>query len=420
MISQRRDAYSSQPHRTQILAALRSCWQGIEEEVVAPNFARVLEAFRSSGLVSADLAGTTGYGYDDRGRVTLDRVVADIFGAERALVRSQWVSGTHVLAGVLRALLRPGDSLWIASGPVYDTLRPFLFSDHPAALTRLGVSVITVPTGPDGLPDWTGPHGPLPRVVYIQRSRGYQARPSWGFAEMAPIIEYAHGLGAVVVVDNCYGEFTTTGEPTHWGADLVAGSLMKNPGGGIAPTGAYIAGRADLCEQVADSFLAPGLGLDVGPTGAALRLIAQGWFMAPQAVGEALMGGAYAARLFAEAGYTVTPPPDCGLRNDIVTAIRLERPEAVEVFCRSVQSCSPIDATAVPEPWAMPGYHDPVIMAAGGFVSGGTLELSADAPMRSPYWVYLQGGLTRWHTVMAAEAALDALKTLESGPPPGR
>lgn len=223
-----------------------------------------------------------------------------------------------------------------------------------------------------------------------------------------PLVEAAHRRGAWVVVDNCYGEFTDTSEPGHWGADIVVGSLMKNPGGGLAPTGAYVAGQERLVGLVADMLYAPGLGLEVGPTSDFLRIFAQGLFIAPSIVAEALMGGAYVRALARQWGWMAEPADDWH-PNDIVTAIRLGNPGHVERFCQAIQAASPIDSLARPEAWAMPGYQDPVIMAAGGFVAGASLELSCDAPMRPPYWVYLQGGLSRWHTILAGEEALWAV-----------
>ncbi|MDA8193162.1 MAG: methionine gamma-lyase family protein [Thermaerobacter sp.] len=388
--------------------AIQRAWEPITA-IVADNAARVIHAFSESGLTAPDLAGTAGYGYDDRGRERLDRLVARLFGAEAALVRSQWASGTHVLTTVLRGLLRPGDTLWIAGGPVYDTLNRFLYGPGRGCLPDLGVTVATLGLSAEGAPDWSSAaHQPGPTVVYAQRSRGYQERPAWGPAQLAAIADQAHRLGATVVVDNCYGEFTETEEPTHWGADLAAGSLLKNPGGGIAPTGGYVAGRRHLVEQVADALFAPSLGLEIGPTGSYQRLMAQGWFMAPTLVGEALMGAIYARYLFDRAGYRVSPAPG-NPQHDIVTAIDVGSAERVMRFCRAVQAVSPVDAMAHPEPWRMPGYDHEVIMAAGGFVPGGSLELSADAPLRPPYRVYLQGGLSRWHAVLAADAALAAL-----------
>ncbi|PSR20728.1 MAG: aluminum resistance protein [Sulfobacillus acidophilus] len=376
-------------------------WQHISK-VVAVNTERVVHAFRVSGLTSGDLAGSTGYGYDDRGRLLLDNIVAQIFGCESALVRPQWVSGTHALATALMALARPQQTVWLMTGDPYDTIRPTLLH-----LRSKGVDVTSV-AGHN--------HEDLQihsdDVVYIQRSRGYAPRKSWGPEEIAPIVRWAHQSGAVVVVDNCYGEFTQGTEPGHWGADLVVGSLMKNPGGTIAPTGAYIAGRRYLVNQVADHFYAPGIGGEVGATAPYLRLFAQGFFLAPQMVGEALCGGIYISHAAQRHGIHSEPLSTDTSRNDIVVALDLESPERVIAFCQAIQAWEPVDAMATPEAWAMPGYEHPIIMAAGGFVAGGSLELSADAPMREPYRVYIQGGVNRWHTKLAIDAALDHLRRL--------
>lgn len=394
------------PSHPSLLAIVRPLWQEIEDKV-ALNVERTVKAFSTSGLSAPDLMGSTGYGYDDRGRSLLDGIVADIMGTPAALVRSQWVSGTHALNTVLQSLAPSVQKIWIASGPVYDTLHPIMFDrNHPFSLVSRGIDIEYMQWDRDGMPIWQSHRNP--DVVYIQRSRGYQARPSWGRRQIEHIIGEAHRRNAIVVVDNCYGEFTDIAEPGHWGADLVVGSMMKNPGAGIAPTGAYVAGTESLVERVADQLFAPGIGGEVGPTGPYQRLLAQGWFMAPQVVGEAVMGGIYVSALFEAAGFAVNPLAR-EARNDIVTAIQLRSPQEIVRFCEQIQLHSPVDAKAAPTPWDMPGYHDPVIMAAGGFVSGASLELSADAPIRAPYWVYLQGGLSRWHTIIAARAALESL-----------
>ncbi len=394
------------PSHQILLEQVRPIWISVED-IVEHNVERTLKAFTHSGLSTADLMGTTGYGYDDRGRAILDTIVAQIMGSENALVRSQWVSGTHALNTVLQALAPQMRTLWIASGPVYDTMETVLFDrSHPLSLASRSVAIAYMKQDVAGKPLWDGESAP--DAVYIQRSRGYQFRDSWGRAEIEPLIDQAHRRGALVVVDNCYGEFTDQSEPGDWGADLTVGSLMKNPGAGIVPTGAYVAGTSALCRLVADQLFAPGIGSEVGPSGPYQRLIAQGWFMAPHIVGEAVMGAIYASALFEAAGFKVNPGPMTP-RNDIVTAIQMHSARQVEIFCAAIQKHSPVDAMAAPTPWAMPGYEDPIIMAAGGFVSGASLELSADAPMRAPYWVYLQGGLNRWHTIIAARAALEAL-----------
>jgi cystathionine beta-lyase family protein involved in aluminum resistance len=387
----------------QIEETLWARWRQVDE-VVAANTARVVNAFRLSGLATPDLMGTTGYGYDDRGRTILDRIVAEIFGAEAGLLRPQWASGTHALATALKALVMPGTDMWVASGIPYDTIHPTL-----RRLQERGAGVhIVEPAG--GSPDLPGlGSAKAGDIVYVQRSRGYSARPSWGRQQIRPLVEYCRDRGLIVMVDNCYGEFTQTEEPGHWGADLMVGSLMKNPGGTIAPTGAYAAGRQDLIDRVADELFAPGIGGEVGASGPYLRLTAQGLFLAPQMVGEALKGGLYASDAAYRRGIVTDPGPEQVSRNDIVVALQLGSAERVVAFCQAVQSWSPVDALAQPEPWDMPGYDHPVVMAAGGFVAGGSLELSADAPIRPPFRVYLQGGVNRWHTKLAVDAALDAM-----------
>lgn len=387
------------------LAAVRPAWTAIDE-LVAENSLRVLEAFAGAGLNQSDLGGTLGYGYDDRGREKLDAIYAAVFQAESAAVRSQWVSGTHAIATALRALVRSGQALWVAFGEIYDTLGPLVGSTHPLSLGRAGVDVVAVDPGAPP------PAGTKPGVVFAQRSRGYGRRTALGIGEIRRLAEFAHTHGAWLVVDNCYGEFTAEAEPTAWGADLIVGSLIKNPGGGVAPTGGYVAGRAELVEQVLEMLTAPGLGGEVGATGPYLRLLAQGFFLAPTMVGEALAGAAYLRRRFHDAGFLVDPEPST--TGDVVSAIRLGDAERVRRFAAAVQGLCPVDSRAIPEAWDMPGYDDPVIMAAGGFVAGASLELSCDAPMRAPYWIYVQGGLSRWHGVLAAERALAAVSSINT------
>ncbi len=367
---------------------------------------RVIQAFRQAKISSIDLMGSTGYGYQDRGRERLDEVFAHVFGTEAALVRPQWASGTHALATALKAVAHPRQAIWIATGMPYDTILPSL-----ERLRSEGTGVILVDPLKDGNPDFSQMHPTCGDTIYIQRSRGYATRRAWGRTEIEPVARWAHQHGAQILIDNCYGEFTQTEEPGHWGADLVVGSLMKNPGGAIAPTGAYVAGNADWVERVAEELFAPGIGKEVGATGPYLRLIAQGLFLAPQMVAEALKGGLYTSWAAENHGIVSFPTAQDHDRNDIVVALHLKTPDRVIAFCQVVQSWEPIDAFAKPEPWDMPGYDHHIIMAAGGFVSGGSLELSCDAPIRPPYHVYLQGGVNRWHTKLAVDAALDALSS---------
>lgn len=374
------------------------------DEIQALTTERVINAFRQAQISSIDLMGSTGYGYQDRGRERLDQVFARVFGTEAALVRPQWVSGTHALATALKAVAGAGHIIWIPTGTPYDTISPTL-----QRLRSKGTGVVLVDPLEDGNPDFAQMRPTPGDIIYIQRSRGYAKRRAWGRPQIEPLARWAHQHGAQVLVDNCYGEFTRTEEPGHWGADLVVGSLMKNPGGAIAPTGAYVAGTSDWVGRVAEELFAPGIAGEVGATSPYLRLIAQGLFLAPQMVAEALKGGLYASWAAENRGILSYPAARDHDRNDIVVALHLETSARIIAFCQVLQSWEPIDAFLNPEPWDMPGYEHPIIMAAGGFVSGGSLELSCDAPIRPPYHVYLQGGVNRWHTKLAVDAALDAI-----------
>jgi cystathionine beta-lyase family protein involved in aluminum resistance len=382
------------------------------EALAVDNLERVLNAFRRARLASHDLVGSEGYGYVDPGRDKLEGVYAELLGAEAALVRPQLVSGTHALAHMVRGVVERGQHLVLA-GPVYDTLQGLMAPDsrHPLSLARQGVRLSSVPAGEEGLDRgaWERALAEAPDWVYLQRSRGYQRRPSWPIETLADWIDEAHRAGAQVLVDNCYGEFTHRSEPGHWGADLLAGSLLKNPGGGLAPGGGYVAGRRRLIERVADHLYAPGLGSGIGPSGPALRWYWQGLFYAPHAVTEALIGSAEAAALFSAAGFAVDPPPDAWPRPDIILAVALDSQVQLLTALAAVQEMSPLDSFVVPEPGPVPGYAALVAMAASGFVPGGSLELSADAPMAPPWTLYLQGGVMRQHTVLAARHILRRL-----------
>jgi len=382
------------------------------EQLAEDNLDRVLRAFRAERVGASDLEGAYGYGYGDVGRDKLERVYARVMGAEAALVRPQWASGTSAIATMVKAAVEPGQRL-VTVGPVYDTLAPLLdpAGRHPQSLVRRHATVAAVGLAGDTV-DWAAYREALdqnPDWVYVQRSRGYQRRPSWSLATMQAVIRAAHTAGALVMVDNCYGEFTDRSEPGHWGADLFAGSLMKNPGGGLAATGGYVAGRHRLVERVGDELNAPGVGSDLGPTGPYLRTFWQGLFYAPHAVGEALIGTAHAAAILSAAGFRVDPAADAWPRHDIIVAVTMAGPEQLLAAVKAVQQLSPVDSHVTPEPWAMPGYPDPVVMAQGGFIPGGSLELSADAPMRPPWTLYLQGGVMRQHTKLAAQAIVHAL-----------
>jgi cystathionine beta-lyase family protein involved in aluminum resistance len=358
-------------------------------EVSHQNTRRVLRAFRQHRVSDAHFAGTTGYGYNDAGRDTLDKLYAEVFGAEDALVRVQFVNGTHALVCALRACMDAAgsrDGYLSLVGEPYDTLRA-------AAPYR------AVPCDAQGRPDWEAIEQAVKAdaagCFFIQRSRGYSERAALGLAEIERLTALCKRLRpeSAVLVDNCYGEFVETGEPTQVGADLIAGSLIKNPGGGLAVSGGYIAGRRDLVQRAAEYLTAPGIGREAGSSMGQNRLLFQGFLAAPHVVSQALCTAAYAARLLEELGYGVSPRWD-EPRYDIIQSVRFGDREKLLRFCRGLQRGSPVDSFAAPEPWDMPGYDCPVVMAAGTFVQGASIELSCDAPMRPPFTAYLQGGLT--------------------------
>lgn len=378
-------------------------------------FRRVLHSLQAERIGTRHFAPSTGYGYDDVGRDALERVYAATMGCEAALVRPQIVSGTHALAVALFGLLRPGERLLSAAGKPYDTLEKVIgiggYSD--GSLADWGVAYDQVELDDNGAPDLEAIAAAVQKntsVVLVQRSRGYAWRPSLSLAQIEKICETVHAANAdaVVLVDNCYGEFTCAQEPSSVGADVLVGSLIKNPGGGLVPTGGYIAGRARCVTRVAQRLTSPGIGAEVGSYAASYQPFYQGLFLAPHTVAQAVEGACLAASAFSLAGYTVNPLFD-DPRYDIIQAIRLGTPEKLVSFCQAIQQASPVDSFALPEPWDMPGYQHQVIMAAGTFVSGASIELSADAPMREPYVAYLQGGLTYAHCRVAVRKALEAV-----------
>ena len=372
----------------------------IIEENEQHNGMKVLKAFIDNGISAAHLCGSTGYGYGDVGRDALDRVFAQAMGAEDALVRHSFVSGTHALTVGLFGLLRPGDMLLSLTGKPYDTLEEVIgIRDNgrdEGSLRDFGVryAQIALLEGKIDLRAATEAAGAA-KVAYIQRSRGYSLRPSLSVAEIGEAISAVKQANPeiIVMVDNCYGEFVEAIEPAALGADLTVGSLIKNPGGGIARTGGYLAGRHDVIERCACRLTTPGTGREVGCSLDELRSMYMGLFMAPTTVAAALKTAVFAAALFEEMGFE-TFPKASDARNDIIQAIGLKTPEALVAFCEGIQSGSPVDSMATPEPWDMPGYDSKVIMAAGAFTLGASIELSADAPMREPFAVWLQGGLT--------------------------
>ena len=369
------------------------------------NTARILDAYRNHKVSDYDFRQTTGYGYGDQGRDKLAAVWADIFGCEDALVRPQFVSGTHALATALFGVLRPGDELLSLTGTPYDTLCTVIGHPKqvPGCLQEFGVTYRETPFEQALSPETVGAVlKPATRLILIQRSCGYSLRQSLSVSQIGGLCAAIKATrpDCVIMVDNCYGEFTDTCEPTAVGADLAVGSLIKNPGGGIAPTGGYIAGRADLVELAASRLTAPGIGAEVGSSQEGYRLYYQGLFLAPHTTAQALKSALFAAAFFAALGYPVHPVCQA-LRNDIIQSITLGSAEKLTAFCRGLQKYSPVDSHLKPEPAPMPGYPDPVVMAGGTFVQGSSIELSADGPLRAPYAVYLQGGLTFEHSLLA-------------------
>ena len=387
------------------------------DDTEAVNTRRILKAFQEENVAVRHFAPSEGYGYDDIGRDTLERIFARLFGAQDAIVRPHIVSGTHALSLALFGLTRPGDQILSVTGVPYDTLQTVIgiSGSAPGSLKERGVGYIQTDLLPDGGIDVEAACAaatPSTRLITIQRSRGYAWRSALMPDQMRHAIRCLHERipGAMILVDNCYGEFTSTEEPTHWGADVCAGSLIKNPGGGIAPTGGYLCGTKKAIEQIENSLTAPGIGREEGSYAGSYRPFYQGLFMAPHAVTQALKTSILAARVFEKLGYLTSPAYD-GDRGDIIQAIQLKSPGRLIAFCRGIQSASPVDSNALPEPWDMPGYQDQVIMAAGTFVPGASIELSADGPMREPYTVYLQGALTYQH---GKEALRQVLSMLES------
>ena len=375
------------------------------EEISEQNTLKILSAMRRLKISDAHFKTSTGYAYGDIGREKLDELFAAIFCAEAALVRTQFVSGTHALATALFGILRPGDELVSLTGAPYDTLQTVIGHAHAAkgSLKEFGISYreLDLVNGEVDVAAIRNFITPKTKLALIQRSRGYSMRKPLTVADIEKICAEVKAANphCVTFVDNCYGEFVETREPCEVGADLVAGSLIKNIGGGLAPTGGYIVGKSDLVELASYRLTAPGMGNELGASLGTPRLLYQGLFMAPHVTAQALKGAIFAAGIFSKLGYKTHPLPN-EIRGDIIQAIELQSAEKLIAFCRAIQSFSPVDSFAAPEPWDMPGYEDQVIMAAGTFVQGASIELSADAPLREPYAVYLQGGLTFEHAMI--------------------
>ena len=372
------------------------------DEVAEFNQLKVLRAMQKNQVSEACLLGTTGYGYGDLGRDTLEAVYADVFHTEDALVRPQITCGTHALALALMSNLRPGDELLSPVGKPYDTLEEVIgIRPSRGSLKEYGITYSQVDLLPDGGFDFEGIRAAInerTRLVTIQRSKGYQTRPTLSVARIGELIRYIKGIkpDVICMVDNCYGEFVETVEPSDVGADMVVGSLIKNPGGGLAPIGGYIAGKRECVENAAYRLTSPGLGKEVGASLGVLSNLYQGLFLAPTVTAGALKGAIFAAKLYERFGFAVVPNGSES-RHDIIQAITFGTPEGVIAFCEGIQAAAPVDSHVVPEPWDMPGYDAKVIMAAGAFVSGSSIELSADGPIKPPYAVYFQGGLTWQH-----------------------
>ncbi len=399
------------------LEMCRPVFDGIER-IARYNQHKVLAAFINNGVSETHLGISTGYGYGDAGRDKLEQVFAEAMGAEDSLIRHNFVSGTHTLTVMLFGVLRPGDSMLSLTGRPYDTLIGVLGIDEPTdgSLTDFGVNYNQVELDNNGEPDIEAIKAELKRkhykVAYIQRSRGYSLRPSLTVEKIGEVCRAVKEVSpdSLILVDNCYGEFVEKQEPLSVGADLIAGSLIKNPGGGIAPTGGYIAGRHDLVELCGYRLTAPGVGREVGASLGHNRELYMGLFAAPHTVGEALKAAVYAAALFKLLGYKATPAFDAP-RADIIESVLLRTPEALVAFCQGMQKGAPVDSFVVPEAWDMPGYDDKVIMAAGAFTLGASIELSADAPLREPFAAWLQGGLNfasaEAGILLAAQSMLD-------------
>jgi cystathionine beta-lyase family protein involved in aluminum resistance len=387
------------------------------DQVAEFNQAKVIAAMQKNRVNATHFNLSTGYGYDDEGRDNLERVYADCFGTEAALVRPQITCGTHALALALGANLLPGDELLSPVGGPYDTLEEVIgIRPSPCSLKEYGVSYRQVDLLPDGGFDYDGIRAAInekTRLITIQRSKGYATRPSYSVEEIGKLIAFCKECkpDVLCMVDNCYGEFVETQEPTNVGADMVVGSLIKNLGGGLAPTGGYICGRKSCIERCAYRLSAPGLGREVGANLGLLTSFYQGLFLAPTVVSSAVRGAVFAAACYERLGFRVVPGSG-ETRRDIIQAVELGSREAMVAFCKGIQSAAPVDSYVTPEPWAMPGYESEVIMAAGAFVQGASIELSADGPIRPPYAVYFQGGLTWFHAklgiLMSIQKLLDA------------
>lgn len=399
---------------------VNTCAQSLKErfesidEIAELNQLKVIKAMQENKVNESCFNYVSGYGYNDIGRDTLEEVYASVFHTESALVRPQLISGTHALSVTLSAILRPGDHLLSPVGKPYDTLEGVIgIRESKGSLAEYGIKYDQVDLTKEGTFDYESIKNAIhnkTRMVTIQRSKGYQTRPSFSVKEIGELISFIKNIkpDVIIMVDNCYGEFVDVIEPSDVGADLVVGSLIKNPGGGLAPIGGYIVGKEDLIDMCAYRLTAPGLGKEVGASLGIMQSFFQGFFLAPTVVASALKGAILAANIYEGLGYPVIPDSK-EQRNDIIQAVELGSKEAVVAFCQGIQAAAPVDSYVVPEPWAMPGYDSDVIMAAGAFVQGASIELSADAPIKPPYAVFFQGGLTWAHAKFGITMSLEYL-----------
>ena len=405
-----------------VLDLINECENEVEElfadldDIMAFNQYKVLDAFQKNGIRDMHFSWNTGYGYDDPGRDAIERVYADIFHTEAALVRPIIVNGTHALTLTLMGILRPGDELIYCTGAPYDTLEEVIGirGEGKGSLKEYGVTYKQVELTPEGNIDFDALKeaiSPKTRMVSLQRATGYGWRKAISIEEIEEWTKFVKNINPEIIcmTDNCYGEFLHVKEPTDVGVDVMAGSLIKNPGGGLALTGGYIAGRADLIEKVSYRMTSPGIGGECGLTFGQTRTMLQGLFIAPKTVNGAVKGAILCAKAYEKLGFEVCPKVD-DIRSDIIQAVKLGSPEGVIAFCQGIQAAAPVDSFVTPEPWDMPGYDAPVIMAAGAFVAGSSIELSADGPIKPPYAVYFQGGLTFPHAKFGILKALQSLK----------
>ncbi|MGN0367241.1 MAG: aminotransferase class I/II-fold pyridoxal phosphate-dependent enzyme [Wujia sp.] len=388
------------------------------DRIAEQNQLKVLTAMQEAQFSEAHMNGTTGYGYNDRGREAIEEIYAKVFHTEDALVRQQITCGTHALSIALSANLRPGDEILSPVGKVYDTLEGVIgIRKSKGSLAEFGITFRKVDLLEDGSFDFDNIRKNInekTKLIEIQRSKGYDVRPTLSVKQIGEVISFIKSIkpDVICMVDNCYGEFVETIEPSDVGADLVVGSLIKNPGGGLAPIGGYICGRAEYIENCAYRLTTPGLGKEVGASLGVTRSIAQGLFLAPTVTASALKGAIFAANIYETLGFKSVPNATQS-RHDIIQAVEFGKPEYIQAFCEGIQAAAPVDSYVTPIPWDMPGYDSPVIMAAGAFVSGASIELSADAPMKEPYAVYFQGGLTYPHAKFGIIKSLQ--KMVEKG-----